>query len=99
MQEPFFLKIGLGNPVFPNSCEESLELGGRKRPRAGEGRKRNETENYWKNPSHEIIDISPFGPNLCLKISVPLPPAKSAYRKSSQPDSNKCRLLRQCRGY
>src|SRR5207253_7689074 len=78
MQEPFFLKIGLGNPVFPNSREESLELGGRKRPRAGEDRRRNETKNYWKTPSHEIIDLSPFGPNLCLKISVLLPPSQAA---------------------
>src|SRR5438067_506227 len=76
-QEPFFLKIGLGNPIFPNSREEILELGGTKRPRAGEDRKRNETENYWKNPSHEIIDLSPFGPNL-LKISVLLPPSQAA---------------------
>src|SRR5207249_7016525 len=69
MQEPFFLKIGLRDPVFANSREQILELGGRKWAGAGEGRKRNETKNYWKNSSHEIIDLSAFRPDFCFKIS------------------------------
>src|SRR5882724_2581043 len=76
-QEPFFLEIGLRDPVFTNSREEILELGERKWASAGKGGKRNKTENYWKNPLHEIIDLSAFRPNLCLKISVLLPPSQA----------------------